>query len=214
MSSPEYILYHGLLLPPVAHSAQSLEYAQNFQVEDTDVFAVTYPKSAVLRARLSLAAKMSSSEEVYIHYRGLLLPTETHSPESLKFAQKLQFEDDDVVAVTYPKSGTIWMQEILPLVLNGGDLTPLHTVVNWDRVPWLEEKRLAEVVHQLKSPRALVTHFPHNLMPPAFHSSKAKLDVGVEAQIGYHGEGGKGRLAVASGSDRTQRSKTSLAVEL
>ncbi|KAM9723648.1 sulfotransferase 2B1-like isoform 2-T2 [Menidia menidia] len=116
MSSPEYILYHGLLLPPVAHSAQSLEYAQNFQVEDTDVFAVTYPKS-----------------------------------------------------------GTIWMQEILPLVLNGGDLTPLHTVVNWDRVPWLEEKRLAEVVHQLKSPRALVTHFPHNLMPPAFHSSKAKV---------------------------------------
>lgn len=45
MSASSYIEYHGLLLPPVAHTAESLEYAQNFSVEDTDVFAVTYPKS-------------------------------------------------------------------------------------------------------------------------------------------------------------------------
>lgn len=45
MSSPKYIRYHGLLLPPSAHSMESLEFAQNFSVEDTDVFAVTYPKS-------------------------------------------------------------------------------------------------------------------------------------------------------------------------
>lgn len=48
MSSPEYIQYHGILLPPVAHSMESLEYAQNFSVEDTDVFAVTYPKSGTV----------------------------------------------------------------------------------------------------------------------------------------------------------------------
>ncbi|XP_040901371.1 sulfotransferase family 2, cytosolic sulfotransferase 3 isoform X2 [Toxotes jaculatrix] len=71
--------------------------------------------------------------------------------------------------------GTVWMQEILPLVLNGGDLTPIHTIPNWDRVPWLEEKRLAVVVDQLSSPRALVTHFPYHLMPPSFHTSKAKV---------------------------------------
>ena len=48
MSSPEYIQYHGLLLPPQAHSLESLEYAQNFSVKDTDVFAVTYPKSGIV----------------------------------------------------------------------------------------------------------------------------------------------------------------------
>ncbi|XP_071326058.1 sulfotransferase family 2, cytosolic sulfotransferase 3 isoform X2 [Trachinotus anak] len=116
MSSPEYIRYHGLLLPPEAHSMESLEYAQNFSVKDTDVFAVTYPKS-----------------------------------------------------------GTIWMQEILPLVLNGGDLTPIQTIPNWDRVPWLEEKRLAVIVDQLASPRAFVTHFPYHLMPTSFYTSKAKV---------------------------------------
>lgn len=67
------------------------------------------------------------------------------------------------------------MQEILPLVLNGGDLTPLHTIPNWDRVPWLEEKRLALVVDELPTPRAMVTHFPFQLMPPSFHNSKAKV---------------------------------------
>lgn len=60
-------------------------------------------------------------------------------------------------------------------MLNGGDLTLIHTVPNWDRAPWLEEKRLAEVVDQLKSPRALVSHFPYHLMPPSFHTSKAKV---------------------------------------
>uniref|UniRef100_A0A3Q4H8N3 Sulfotransferase n=1 Tax=Neolamprologus brichardi TaxID=32507 RepID=A0A3Q4H8N3_NEOBR len=72
-------------------------------------------------------------------------------------------------------SGTIWMQEILPLVLNGGDLTPIHTIPNWERVPWLEEKQLARVLDRLAYPRALVSHFPYNLMPPSFCASKAKV---------------------------------------
>ncbi|XP_051262453.1 sulfotransferase family 2, cytosolic sulfotransferase 3 isoform X1 [Dicentrarchus labrax] len=116
-----------------------------------------------------------SDEEMYLHYHGLLLPKETHSLESLKFVQEFTFEDEDVVTVTYPKSGTAWMQEILPLLLNDGDLTPIQTIPNWDRAPWLEEKRLAVVVDQLKSPRALVTHFPYRLMPHSFHASKAKV---------------------------------------
>ncbi|XP_019220618.1 sulfotransferase family cytosolic 2B member 1 isoform X2 [Oreochromis niloticus] len=118
---------------------------------------------------------MSLSEEMYLRYHGLIVPKETHSYESLEFAQGFKFEDDDVLAVTYPKSGTIWMQEILPLVLNGGDLTPIHTIPNWERVPWLEEKQLARVVAKLASPRALVSHLPYNFMPPSFCTSKAKV---------------------------------------
>nr|XP_057909357.1 sulfotransferase family 2, cytosolic sulfotransferase 3 isoform X2 [Doryrhamphus excisus] len=111
----------------------------------------------------------------YIKYRSLPLPPGAHTHESLEYAQNFSVEDTDVFAVTYPKSGTIWMQEILPLVLNGGDLTPIHTIPNWDRVPWLEEKRLKEVVDQLPSPRGLVTHFPFQFMPPSFVTSNAKV---------------------------------------
>uniref|UniRef100_A0A3B4UD76 Sulfotransferase n=1 Tax=Seriola dumerili TaxID=41447 RepID=A0A3B4UD76_SERDU len=59
MSSPEYLRYHGLLLPPEAHSMESLEYAQNFSVEDTDVFAVTYPKSGTIYSFLYLLSVFS-----------------------------------------------------------------------------------------------------------------------------------------------------------
>ncbi|KAM3873443.1 sulfotransferase 2B1-like [Diretmus argenteus] len=115
------------------------------------------------------------SSDRHLMYHGLLLPKEVHTKESLKYAQEFLVEDTDVIVATYPKSGTTWMQEILPLVLNGGDLTPVQTIPNWDRVPWLEETRLALVVDRLPTPRMLTTHLPYHLMPTSFYSSKAKV---------------------------------------
>lgn len=48
MSAPQYVHYRGLLLPSEAHNKESLEFAQSFSVEDTDVLAVTYPKSGAV----------------------------------------------------------------------------------------------------------------------------------------------------------------------
>ncbi|XP_048859774.1 sulfotransferase 2B1-like isoform X2 [Brienomyrus brachyistius] len=67
------------------------------------------------------------------------------------------------------------MQEILPLLLNGGDLTPVKTIPNWDRVPWLEETRAALVLKNQTLPRTMVSHLPYNLMPRTFFTSKAKV---------------------------------------
>uniref|UniRef100_A0A3P9H5N7 Sulfotransferase n=1 Tax=Oryzias latipes TaxID=8090 RepID=A0A3P9H5N7_ORYLA len=116
---------------------------------------------------------MSSSEN--IQYDGPFLPTVGYTKESLEYTKNFSVKDSDVFVVTYPKSGTIWMQEILPLVLSGGDLTPIQSTVNWDRVPWLELTRFANVVDKMTSPRAMVSHLPYNLMPSSFHSSKAKV---------------------------------------
>ncbi|XP_063054320.1 sulfotransferase 2B1-like [Engraulis encrasicolus] len=113
--------------------------------------------------------------EPYMDYHGLPLPSIAHSQDSLKYFENFQVKDDDVFAITYPKSGTTWMQEILPLILNGGDLTPVKTIPNWDRVPWLEETRAAQVMDNLSSPRLMVSHMPYNLMPASFFSSKAKV---------------------------------------
>lgn len=72
-------------------------------------------------------------------------------------------------------SGTTWMQEILPPLLNGGDLTSVQTIPNWERVPWLEENRAPLVLDKFPSPRAIVSHMPCHLMPPSFFNSKAKV---------------------------------------
>ena len=50
-----------------------------------------------------------SSEELYFLCDGLMFPKETHSLESLKFAQDFTFKDDDVLAVTYPKAGQCFL---------------------------------------------------------------------------------------------------------
>ncbi|KAM3873442.1 3-beta-hydroxysteroid sulfotransferase-like [Diretmus argenteus] len=112
----------------------------------------------------------------FLMYDGLPLPKEISTMESMKYAQDFPVKDTNVFAVTYPRSGTTWMQEILPLVLNGGDLTPIQTIPSWDRVPWLEDLRLEVVIHRSGStPRAMVTFLPYHLMPTSFYSSKAKV---------------------------------------
>ncbi|KAB5513301.1 hypothetical protein PHYPO_G00249640 [Pangasianodon hypophthalmus] len=116
-----------------------------------------------------------ANNDLYMLYKGLLLPKIAHTEDSLKYFESFHVQDDDVFAVTYPKSGTTWMQEILPLLLNGGDLTPALTIPNWDRVPWLEESRAAGVMDKLSAPRAFVSHMHYHLMPPSFFSSKAKV---------------------------------------
>lgn len=42
---------------------------------------------------------------MFLSFHGLMLPKETHDFESLKFAHNFTFNDNDVLAVTYPKSG-------------------------------------------------------------------------------------------------------------
>ncbi|GLD74885.1 sulfotransferase family cytosolic 2B member 1-like isoform X1 [Lates japonicus] len=55
---------------------ESLEFAQNFSVEDTDVFAVTYPKSDFLGRNLS---------EDAIH-RNVSLLLQDHEANSINFS--------------------------------------------------------------------------------------------------------------------------------
>lgn len=52
------------------------------------------------------------SEELYMQCHGFPIPTETHSLESLKFAQEFAFKDEDVLAVTYPKSGRCFYERL------------------------------------------------------------------------------------------------------
>ncbi|KAK2902635.1 hypothetical protein Q8A67_007348 [Cirrhinus molitorella] len=116
-----------------------------------------------------------AASDLYLDYHGFMLPRASHSEESLKYLENFQVKDDDVFGITYPKSGTTWMQEILPPLLNGGDLTAVETVPNWDRVPWLEEIRSGLVLDKLPSPRAIVSHIQYHLMPSSFFKSKAKV---------------------------------------
>ncbi|XP_065272615.1 sulfotransferase 2B1-like [Emys orbicularis] len=113
--------------------------------------------------------------EVTETFAGIALPGHLHTQESLRFASSFQFRDSDVVIVTYPKSGTTWMQEILTLIHSKGDLEPAKTIPNWARAPWLEHTYFKDLLQETRGPRLITTHLPCQVLAPALRKSKAKV---------------------------------------
>ncbi|KAM5132361.1 sulfotransferase 2B1-like isoform 1-T2 [Mantella aurantiaca] len=111
----------------------------------------------------------------YIEYEGIRVPDGVHTHNSLNWTWKeFQVRDDDVFNVTYPKSGTTWLQEILSLIYSNGDPTPVKTEYSWDRVPWIEQYSGRRQLENRPSPRLITTHLPIHIFPQSFNKTKAK----------------------------------------
>ncbi|XP_075045159.1 sulfotransferase 2B1-like [Mixophyes fleayi] len=113
--------------------------------------------------------------EVTEVFAGIQLPGHLHTAQSLQYAQDFQFQEGDIVIVTYPKSGTTWMQEILTLIYSQGDTEIATTVPNWVRAPWLEHTYFKETLKDGEGPRIITTHLPSDVLAPALQKSKAKV---------------------------------------
>ncbi|XP_012674660.1 sulfotransferase family 5A, member 1 [Clupea harengus] len=108
-------------------------------------------------------------------FHGISLPGHLHTQDSLNYATQFQFKDSDTLIVSYPKSGTTWMQEMVTLIFSHGDPTPSQTLPNWARAPWLEQYYCPHVLSSSQGPRILTTHLPYHTLAPALRGSKAKV---------------------------------------
>ncbi|KAK3562034.1 hypothetical protein QTP86_024794 [Hemibagrus guttatus] len=108
-------------------------------------------------------------------FQGITFPGHLHTQESLLYATKFNFQDTDILIVTFPKSGTTWMQEIVTLVSCKGDPVKSQTQPNWARAPWIEQYYCPDVLKASQGPRVLTTHLPYKLLAPALQGSKAKV---------------------------------------
>ncbi|KAK5922806.1 hypothetical protein CgunFtcFv8_020041 [Champsocephalus gunnari] len=68
---------------------------------------------------------VETCEYELVPYRGFTLINGIHDPDDVDQIQDLEIRDSDVFVVTYPKSGTIWMQQILLLLEAKGDLAAI-----------------------------------------------------------------------------------------
>ncbi|XP_006868144.1 PREDICTED: bile salt sulfotransferase-like [Chrysochloris asiatica] len=111
----------------------------------------------------------------YLHVDGILFPKYVQSTENLKFLRdEFVVRDGDVINLTYPKSGSHWIKEILSLIHSKGDPSWVQSVAIWDRSPWLETKEGYENVKIQKDPRMYSSHLPIQFFPRSFFNSKAK----------------------------------------
>ncbi|XP_030621024.1 sulfotransferase family 5A, member 1 [Chanos chanos] len=108
-------------------------------------------------------------------YQGISFCGHLHTQESLQYATNFQFQDTDTLIVTYPKSGTTWMQQIVSLVSSHGDATRVQTEPNWSRAPWLEQYYFCDLLKVQQGPRLITTHLPYHLLASALQGSKAKV---------------------------------------
>ncbi|XP_042556298.1 sulfotransferase 2A1-like [Dipodomys spectabilis] len=113
----------------------------------------------------------------YMRYQGIPFPFLHHELEIIKAAhEKFVVKDEDIITVTYPKSGTNWMIEILCLIHSKGDPEWIRSVPIWDRSPWIETVRGSKIIKDRKEgPQLLTSHLPIQLFPKSFFTSKAKV---------------------------------------
>ncbi|XP_072463548.1 sulfotransferase 2B1 isoform X2 [Notamacropus eugenii] len=112
----------------------------------------------------------------YFKYKGINFPVGLYAPETISYVEKdFKVRDDDIFIVTYPKSGTIWMIEILSIMLKDGDPSWARSVPNWERAPWCETVLGSLSIMQKTTPRLISSHLPIQLFPRDFFNSKAKV---------------------------------------
>ncbi|XP_026226045.1 amine sulfotransferase-like isoform X3 [Anabas testudineus] len=115
------------------------------------------------------------NHELVLH-KGFKLIRGTHDPDDVDQIFNLEIRDSDVFVVTYPKSGTIWLQQILVLLEANGDVTAITKINNnSDLIPWIEISGSRQAFITASSPRMRVTHLPYQLMPLALSQGKGKV---------------------------------------
>ncbi|GAB6018595.1 hypothetical protein CHUAL_000283 [Chamberlinius hualienensis] len=96
-------------------------------------------------------------------------------------SQKFQAKKDDVFVVSYPKTGTTWMQEMVYLIGNLDDDVKKRSSDNLEkRFPHLEYPKedldkFEKPQHQHKRPKFYKTHLPYTILPKSIHEHKCKI---------------------------------------
>lgn len=111
-------------------------------------------------------------------YKGVLLQGYLLHPHVIRGLADFKIRNDDVFIVTYPKSGTTWMEEIVSLIMNGGDPDRVKNKLLVYRVQHLEVgPPVGHLWHlrKTRSPRLLATHLPLKLIPKQLQQAKCKI---------------------------------------
>ncbi|XP_028310068.1 amine sulfotransferase-like [Gouania willdenowi] len=178
-------------------SAEYIDSLQSFDIRDSDVFIVTYPKSGEdkiqsptptcqsppklhLTDRLGIfpclesACSMEQINDYLCRYKNYNFAVGWTSAEYIDSLQSFDIRDSDVFIVTYPKSGTIWTQQVVISVceLDGG-LNQYQN--NLEQMPWLEYTEGRADYSLRPSPRLFASHLTPMLLPPGLKDGKAKV---------------------------------------
>ncbi|KAG9263886.1 LOW QUALITY PROTEIN: amine sulfotransferase [Astyanax mexicanus] len=107
-------------------------------------------------------------------YKGYVFSIDMMTPEYIDSLQDFEIRDSDVFLVTYPKSGTVWTQNVILLICES-DFKESDYPNNLEKMPWLEYPEGHTDYTTRASPRFFASHLTPVLMPPGLKSKKPKV---------------------------------------
>ncbi|NXJ63822.1 ST3A1 sulfotransferase, partial [Rostratula benghalensis] len=118
--------------------------------------------------------RMEPSKEYLFEYKGFYFVTNT-SPEYVASLEDFEIRDSDIFLVTYPKSGTVWTQNILSLILHEGHRNGTENMETMERIPWLEYNIKNLDYANLPLPRVFASHLPYYLVPRDLRNKRGRV---------------------------------------
>ncbi|NXX08535.1 ST3A1 sulfotransferase, partial [Larus smithsonianus] len=117
---------------------------------------------------------MEPSKEYLFKYKGFYFGANT-SPEYVASLEDFEIKDSDIFLTTYPKSGTVWTQNILSLIIHEGHRNGTENMETMERIPWLEYNVKNKDYADLPLPRVFATHLPYYLVPRDLRNKRARV---------------------------------------
>lgn len=110
----------------------------------------------------------------FYNYRGFVFPGMVI--RSLPKVQALKARPDDIFVVSFPKTGTTWVQEIVYLIVTGLDFQSASERNMEQRFPFLEYFYPGvSTIESSADVRMIKTHLPYSLLPESVRTENPKI---------------------------------------
>nr|XP_020738686.1 sulfotransferase 4A1 [Odocoileus virginianus texanus] len=112
-------------------------------------------------------------ESKYFEFHGVRLPPFCRG--KMEEIANFPVRPSDVWIVTYPKSGTSLLQEVVYLVSQGADPDEIGLMNIDEQLPVLEYPQPGlDIIKELTSPRLIKSHLPYRFLPSDLHNGDSK----------------------------------------
>ncbi|XP_004673850.1 PREDICTED: amine sulfotransferase-like [Condylura cristata] len=118
---------------------------------------------------------MDDIDTFLLKFKGFYFGREALNVDFLENLDDFEIRDDDVFIITYPKSGTIWSQQLLSLIYFEEHCKRTENLETIDRAPFLEYNFRKMNFDERPSPRLFSSHLPYYLVPRGLKNKKVKI---------------------------------------
>ncbi|KAK2170009.1 hypothetical protein LSH36_5g16027 [Paralvinella palmiformis] len=106
-------------------------------------------------------------------------------PETIQKVKSFELKEEDVLIASYVKTGTTWVQELVWLICNNGNIKEARSMPIFERIPFIEftmnssSKSGLDMLQVRPRPYLIKTHLRSDIYQSQIEAGKVKIIVGI-----------------------------------